>query len=130
MGTKAGPAKYTSILCLFLHTNQPQNCSKSNKARPRPSKKAWIPLDSLGGNEPFQGVALTPQGEKSILAPFLAIGLPQPRFPSRASEKITRASNFHKQRHRPNSSPHAGAGEPLEFRPSPGVERLKPVGVA
>jgi hypothetical protein len=34
-------------------------------------KKAWIFLDSLGGNEPFQGVALTPKGKKSFLAPFL-----------------------------------------------------------
>jgi hypothetical protein len=28
-------------------------------------KKAWISLDSLGGIEPFQAVALTPWGKKS-----------------------------------------------------------------
>src|SRR5271156_5121046 len=99
MGTKAGPAKYTSILCLFLHTNQPQNCSKSNKARPRPSKKAWIPLDSLGGNEPFQGVALTPQGKKSCLAPFPRNWPSHGRaFVPEHPPKVTRASNFHKQK--------------------------------
>jgi hypothetical protein len=47
-------------------------------------KKAWISLDSLGGIEPFQGVAPTPQGEKSCLAAFPLNWLSnKPRFRSR-----------------------------------------------
>jgi hypothetical protein len=52
--------------------NQPQIVQ--NPATPgqrKSKKKAWISLDSLGGNEPFQGVIVTPQGKKSFLAPFL-----------------------------------------------------------
>jgi hypothetical protein len=61
---------------------------QQSPAKPEQSqskKKAWISLDSLGGNEPFQGVVLTPQGKKPFLAPFsLAIGIAEPRFRSRA----------------------------------------------
>jgi hypothetical protein len=51
---------------------------KQNKSK----KKAWNSLDSLVRIEPFQGVALTPQGKKSCLAPF-----PRnwPSWPRRAS---------------------------------------------
>jgi hypothetical protein len=65
------------------------NCSKSSQARPcsakgNQRKKTWISLDSLGGNEPFQGVAPTPQGEKSCLAAFPLNWLSnKPRFRSR-----------------------------------------------
>jgi hypothetical protein len=49
---------------LSPHPNEPQilqNPAKPGQAQPKKSKKkAWISLDSLGGNEPFQGVALTP----------------------------------------------------------------------
>jgi hypothetical protein len=41
------------------------NLSKSSQASPSasqilPKKKAWISLDRLGGNEPFEEVAPTP----------------------------------------------------------------------
>jgi hypothetical protein len=44
---------------------------QQNPAKPsqRKSKeKAWISLDFLGGNEPFQGLALTPQALFSFFA--------------------------------------------------------------
>jgi hypothetical protein len=50
------------------------------KSGPRQSKKkAWISLDSLGGNEPFQRVVVTPWGKKSFLAPS------PPNWPRRAA---------------------------------------------
>jgi hypothetical protein len=39
-------------------------------------KKAWIPLDFLVGNEPFQAVIVTPSGKNTFLAPFLALAFP------------------------------------------------------
>ena len=67
-------------------------------------KEAWISLDSLGGNEPFQRVALTPQGEKSCLAPFPCNWPRQAyAFVPEHAPKITLASDFRKQMHRRNS---------------------------
>jgi hypothetical protein len=41
-----------------------QNPAKPATLEQRESKKkAWISLDSLGGNEPFQWVIVTPQGK-------------------------------------------------------------------
>jgi hypothetical protein len=64
------------MLCAFVRLFQIN--PKLFKIQPSPAtpakenqrKKAWISLDSLGGNEPFQGVIVTPRGKKSCLAPF------------------------------------------------------------
>ena len=63
----AVPAR--SIAAIVVSLFKPQAKSKlsqiqQNPAKPGPRKskeKAWISLDFLGGNEPFQGVAPTPQ---------------------------------------------------------------------
>src|SRR5271163_1144263 len=78
------------------------NSSKSSQARPRlgqreSKKKAWISLDSLVRNEPFQGVALTPWGKKSFVAPPIP-NWPshKPRFRFRASGQGITASDYRK----------------------------------
>jgi hypothetical protein len=48
--------------------------SPANAEQNPAKKKAWISLDFLVGNEPFQGVALTPGAKKSFLSPFLPRG--------------------------------------------------------
>ena len=66
-----------SLDCRHCRFSLSQARSKSSqieqnpaKPGPKPSKeKAWISLDSLGGNEPFQGVAPTPWAFFSFGAP-------------------------------------------------------------
>jgi hypothetical protein len=48
--------------------------SPANAEQNPAKKKAWISLDFLVGNEPFQWVALTPGAKKSFLSPFLPGG--------------------------------------------------------
>jgi hypothetical protein len=48
--------------------------SPANAEQNPAKKKAWISLDFLVGNEPFQWVALTPGAKKSFLSPFLPRG--------------------------------------------------------
>jgi hypothetical protein len=43
--------------------------SPANAEQNPSKKKAWISLDFLVGNEPFQWVALTPGAKKSFLSP-------------------------------------------------------------
>jgi hypothetical protein len=80
------------------------------KARQRESKKmAWISLDSLGGNEPFQRVALTPRGKKSFLAPSPR-NWPshEPRFRFGASGQGITISESHKEKSIASENPAAG----------------------
>jgi hypothetical protein len=66
------------ITCVAIAPSSIQAESKfsriqPNRAKPaqKQSKKtAWFSLDVLVRIEPFQGVALTPRGKKSCLAPF------------------------------------------------------------
>jgi hypothetical protein len=66
-------------MCNFpFQADSKLNQIQQNPATPgqRESKeKAWISLDSLVRIEPFQGVALTPQGKKLFPAPFPAAAL-------------------------------------------------------
>jgi hypothetical protein len=63
----AAPAR--SIAAIVVSLFKPQVKSKLSQIQQNPAKpgqrkskeKAWISLDSLGGNEPFQGVAPTPR---------------------------------------------------------------------
>jgi hypothetical protein len=48
--------------------------SRANAEQNPSKKKAWISLDFLVGNEPFQWVALTPGAKKSFLSPLPAGG--------------------------------------------------------
>jgi hypothetical protein len=57
-------------LCVIIQPNP--NLAKPSQASPssgqiRSKEKAWISLDSLGGNEPFQRVIVTPLGTKIFL---------------------------------------------------------------
>jgi hypothetical protein len=85
-------------------------------------KKAWISLDSLGGIEPFQRVALTPGAKNLGLAPFPR-NRPRPSaFHSRASANVTRASDFRKRNGRAKFGDHgreAAFHDPRAIKPIP-----------
>jgi hypothetical protein len=97
---------------------------------PKSKKKAWICLDSLVRIEPFQRVALTPQGKKSWSR---SIPLQWPRkacaFVPEHPAKVTRASDFDKQNAWAKFGGHGGGigvslsprgqGDSVETRHSP-----------
>jgi hypothetical protein len=68
------------------------------KLKPNFSKeKAWISLDFLVRNEPFQAVIVTPRAKKSFFAPLPAIGLPTMAGPIRRPIQAIILSDFRKQ---------------------------------
>jgi hypothetical protein len=88
------------VLYCFVQINpkffkiQPSPATPSQR---KSKKKAWISLDSLGGNEPFQRVIVTPRAKNLSRLHSLAIGLEQLALSLPAAARVTRTSNFHKQ---------------------------------
>jgi hypothetical protein len=80
------------------------------KARQRESKKkTWISLDSLGGNEPFQRVALTPRAKNlSWLHSPRNWPSHEPRFRFGASGQGITISDSHKEKSIASENPAAG----------------------
>jgi hypothetical protein len=62
-------------LCVITTFQANSKFIKAEQSQPKPrpnfsKKKAWISLDFLVGNEPFQRVALTPRAEKVFSRSF------------------------------------------------------------
>jgi hypothetical protein len=72
------PAQILHIQIEFYGVQAKSKFSQIEQSRPtfQPNfskNKAWISLDSLVRNEPFQGVIATPPAKKSLFAPSLPV---------------------------------------------------------
>jgi hypothetical protein len=72
--------------------------SRAKPCQRKSKQKAWISLDSLGGNEPFQGVIVTPWAKNLYRLHSSQLASLSHAFVPKHPPKVTRISVSHKQK--------------------------------